>query len=309
MRRSGPGARGLAAAVLVAMTSLAGGAWAQTCSMTVQITPVVVSYDGLLEATATFDVSVSNTSLVTCTDINFGIANTMIGAGGAAGSLPPGLPVGYAARFDLAGLDPLPLSSATADRINVALASLAASATSLPTQVTLRIPPGETLPSNQRSFGFVGYAWWSGDGAPGVVNVTQEAVINVQSSFSLNIAGGGAAATLPFGALATGQTRSVMLNVQASDPYRITMVSTLPNPVPGSLQLVGDPNPAWSIPYTATLGGAAFPISTTTPLIGAAGTTGANTVQMEFAVTIGVVGDVRAGVYREVVTLTIGADP
>lgn len=125
----------------------------------------------------------------------------------------------------------------------------------------------------------------------------------VPTSISVNIAGGGTTTTLDYGALTTGEVRSV--NIEARSNVNYQLQATALNL--GNLTLA-PPYSSWTIPYTATLGGSSLNLTTTTTL-GPFGTTVYAGTAHALAATVGTVGTKRAGIYSDEITIVIQVAP
>ncbi len=127
----------------------------------------------------------------------------------------------------------------------------------------------------------------------------------VQEAFSVNIAGGGLATTVDFGALAANAQRLVMIQARSNLRYNLAVASdnkgvlVLTPPVAGH---------NWSVPYTAALDGQSLNLSgaALTQTITPTTIAGDNHT---LAVTIGDTSKKRAGIYKDVITVEINAVP
>lgn len=125
----------------------------------------------------------------------------------------------------------------------------------------------------------------------------------VPTSISVNIAGGGTTTTLDYGTLTNGEVRSV--NIEARSNVNYQLATTALNL--GNLRLP-TPYSAWSIPYTATLGGSSLNLAGTT-VLGPFGLTTYTGTTRTLAATIGTIGNKRAGIYSDEITVTIQVAP
>lgn len=125
----------------------------------------------------------------------------------------------------------------------------------------------------------------------------------VPTSISVNIAGGGTTTTLDYGALTAGAVRSVNIEARSNVNYQLS--TTALNL--GNLTLA-PPYSSWTIPYTATLGGSSLTLTGTT-VLGPFGQTPYAGTTRTLAATIGTIGNKRAGIYSDEITITIQVAP
>ena len=182
----------------------------------------------------------------------------------------------------------------------------------------ISIPAGQNLSAGAHVVEYLSRGFWDeltntqtcpyGGGSGGAAAVEVKTfTINVQSSMSLNMTGGGVSGLIDFdnqGGLATNASRSTSVRARSSVPYKITMDSAYN----GYLNLNNSPTAIEKIAYTATLGNVA--ISEAAPYIvnTATGTNGLD-LDLPFEVTIGNTANARAGFYKDIITLTIGTPP
>jgi hypothetical protein len=124
---------------------------------------------------------------------------------------------------------------------------------------------------------------------------------------SVNIKGGDLAATLNFGALVKGQQRSIEIQARSNQPYRLDIASDHG----GALVLTpAIPGESWSVPYTAAFAGQRFDLTRPARLANLPPTLPQADASFPLTVTIGEVGQKRAGRYEDVITIAIeGAVP
>jgi hypothetical protein len=129
--------------------------------------------------------------------------------------------------------------------------------------------------------------------------------VNVPSAMALSMAGGSTTGTMDFANnLATDAKQSINLRLRSNTPYRVTMDSSHN----GVLKLNNSPTATDQIAYSATLNGTS--ITEGAPFINTSPTgTGGADVTLPFEVTIGDTSTARAGFYKDVVTVTISANP
>ncbi|KAF0107212.1 MAG: hypothetical protein FD163_577 [Hyphomonadaceae bacterium] len=180
----------------------------------------------------------------------------------------------------------------------------------------ISIPAGQNLSAGAHVVEYLSRGYWEelyntqtcpyGSGGDTAIEV-KTFTINVQSSMSLNMTGGGVTGLIDFdnqGGLATNASRSTSVRARSSVPYKITMDSAYN----GYLNLDNSPTAIEKIAYTAKLGNVA--ISEAAPYIvnTATGTNGLD-LDLPFEVTIGNTANARAGFYKDIITLTIGTPP
>jgi hypothetical protein len=137
--------------------------------------------------------------------------------------------------------------------------------------------------------------------APVAVTYTVERVLSV------NIKGGNSATTLDFGALAKGNQRTIAVQARSNQSYQLDVSSdnrgvlALTPAVPGQI---------WGIPYVASLDGQTLDLSHSVSLQTQPATRPEADASHTLVLTIGEVGQKRAGRYEDVVTISInGALP
>jgi hypothetical protein len=124
--------------------------------------------------------------------------------------------------------------------------------------------------------------------------------MQVESVSMVNVAGGGVGTTVQFGNLATGMTRSLILEARSNTQYKISFASSNS----GHLQL--DPPIAgrvWSIPYRMLVDGSLFDLSQQTYLQGISPVSGQQSHSLTFQI-VNADGK-RAGRYKDVITAKI----
>ena len=124
--------------------------------------------------------------------------------------------------------------------------------------------------------------------------------IAVDAIAMVNVAGGGLATSVQFNTLATGLTRSLILEARSNTEYRITFSSS------NGGNLVLDPpvaGHAWSIPYRMTVDGAIFNLGQKTPLQVNAPVTGQQSHSLKFQILDA--DRKRAGRYKDVIIVRI----
>lgn len=124
--------------------------------------------------------------------------------------------------------------------------------------------------------------------------------IQVESVSMVNLAGGGVGTTVQFGSLATGMTRSLILEARSNTPYKISFTSSNS----GNLQLdPAIPGRDWSVPYRMLVDGSPFDLSRQTYLQGISPVSGQHSHSITFEI-INADGK-RAGRYKDVITARI----
>lgn len=182
----------------------------------------------------------------------------------------------------------------------------------------ITIPAGQNLTAGPHAIEYLSRGFWwelintqtcpygAGTGGSTAIEV-KTFTLNVQSSMSLNMTGGGVSGLIDFdnqGGLSTNAKRAISVRLRSNLPYKISM-SSANN---GYLNLNNAANATEKIAYSATLNGTT--INATTPYVNnsVTGTGGAN-LDWPFEVTIGNTANARAGFYKDVITLTIGTTP
>lgn len=121
---------------------------------------------------------------------------------------------------------------------------------------------------------------------------------------SVNIKGGGTATTVAFGALSQGQQRTVVIESRSNQTYQLDAASDNR----GVLALAPKiPGQNWSIPYTASFAGRPLNLAGTSGLRTLPPTRPESDASFPLTVTIGEVGQKRAGRYEDVITVEIKA--
>ncbi len=130
--------------------------------------------------------------------------------------------------------------------------------------------------------------------------------ISVEPVLRLSLAGGGQGATVDFGEMADGASRVVLLRARTNVGFALTLSSEN-----GGALLLDPPAldaQRWAMPYRVTVSGNA-PVSLDRPrllpITGAATELGGLTLPID--VTLGPSGALRAGTYRDIVTIAIDA--
>ena len=124
---------------------------------------------------------------------------------------------------------------------------------------------------------------------------------------SVNIKGADATATVGFGTLAKGQQRTVEVQTRSNEGYRLEVLSDHR----GVLALTPKvPGQDWTVPYAATLGGRPLDLAGGASLLDSPPTRPESDASHLLTVSIGDVGQKRAGRYEDVITIEIkGALP
>ena len=139
---------------------------------------------------------------------------------------------------------------------------------------------------------------------PALDTATLAVSVTVQRVLSVNIRGGGLATTLSFGALSQGQQRSVAIEARSNESYRLDVTSDHR----GALALTpAVPGREWSVPYAVTFGGQTLDLSGKASLLSLPPTRPESDASHPLTVTIGDVGQKRAGRYEDVITVEITA--
>ena len=119
---------------------------------------------------------------------------------------------------------------------------------------------------------------------------------------SVNLKGGETATTLAFGTLATGEQRSVAIEARSNQTYRLAVSSDNH----GALALTPKiPGQNWSVRYTVALAGRRLDLSDAAALYNLPATRPESDASFPLTVTIGEVGQKRAGRYEDVITVEI----
>ncbi len=122
-----------------------------------------------------------------------------------------------------------------------------------------------------------------------------------QRILAVNIAGA-EQTTLSFGTLAEGQERSVTIQARSNLSYRLDVASDNR----GALVLTPKlPGRDWSVPYSVTLAGQRLDLAAASSLRGLPPTRPEGDASFPLTVTIGAVGEKRAGHYQDVITIEI----
>lgn len=305
MKRPCEYVRWLAALMFVALvSSQATNARAEAC-FTVSTTPVFVMYNPLsaTDSLTQFTVTATN-NCPSDTQIRFGFAKGMVELSGAS-SVLPGYPLGFVSTVHRNSRPEVVIdlntsaSGRTGTTLTLANGQSASRTHTLTIAARQSIAPGSDIP-------FIVYAASPDE----VINLEQVGTLNVVSGFMMTVAGAGSSGLLDFGVLDVDEpVQSVNIHAQATGAYRVTLASEQSGVLRNTAAGAG----SYTLPYAVTLGGAL--ISETTPYQ-ASTTSGTILLDQGTAIlpliidpdTSGVAG-LRAGIYRDILTLTISAEP
>lgn len=295
----------LAAVTIFAAVLGATAAEAQCAQIAAQ--PVFLAYNPLTAGakTADFLVTVRNNSCGTNASIRYGIANGAVDANGNQTSLY-GTPITYSARLFAQG------SPGTSVLLNSSLPSRFEQAVVLSdnqshqTLVTFLVDERQALPADSLNPSFVVFAY----GAEQVTNSAREATVTVTSGYSMTVAGGGSTGLLDYGVLEADEAaKSVTIHTQATGAYRVTLASEQNGVLRNTAVGAG----GYTVPYTATLDGAVLDEITPYQATVSSGTIllAEGTAVLPLVIDLDTSGVValRAGIYRDILTLTISAEP
>jgi hypothetical protein len=119
---------------------------------------------------------------------------------------------------------------------------------------------------------------------------------------SVNLKGGELATTLSFGALAKGQQRTVEIQARGNQSYRLDVSSDHRGVMTLTPRIQGQD---WSVPYMAALAGQNLDLSRGASLRDLPPTRPESDASHPLVITIGEVGQKRAGRYEDVITIEI----
>jgi hypothetical protein len=129
----------------------------------------------------------------------------------------------------------------------------------------------------------------------------------VEQVLSVNIKGAQSTTTLDFGALAKGQQRTVEIQARSNQSYQLNVTSDNNGALALTPKVAGQD---WRVPYTLSLGGQQVDLARTGMLTIQPPTRPEADAGHMLRVTIGDVGQKRAGRYEDVLTIEIkGATP
>lgn len=295
----------LAAVIVFAAICAATGARAQCAQIAAQ--PVFLAYNPLTAGakTADFLVTVRNNSCGANASIRYGIANGAVDANGNQTSLY-GTPITYSARLFAQG------SPGTSVLLNSSLPSRFEQAVVLSdnqshqTLVTFHVDERQALPADSLNPSFVIFAYGAGQ----ATNSGRQATVTVTSGYSMTVAGSGSSGLLDYGVLEPHEAaKSITIHTQATGAYRVSLASEQNGVLRNTATGAGD----YTVPYTATLDGAL--INEMTPFQAAVSsgtillTEGTAILPLVIDLNTSDLSALRAGIYRDVLTLTISAEP
>jgi len=297
---------------LVAATALVTGlgvvSEARARCATVVAQPIILMYNPLTAGAkiADFLITATNNSCGPAVTINYGVANGTVNAAGVVTSLLPGLPLIYTARifesnspgsgifFDNASLD------------SVEKSVVLSNGDSNSTVYTFFLDERQALPTSNLNPPFVIFAYGAGE----VSTSERVASVTVTSGFMMTVAGAGSTGVLDFGVLeASEANKSVNIHAQATGAFRVTLASEQN----GVLRNTADGAGSYTVPYTVTLDGGV--ITEMSPYVAGASSgtilipTGTAILPLEIDLDTSGVSGLRAGIYRDILTLTISAEP
>jgi hypothetical protein len=126
----------------------------------------------------------------------------------------------------------------------------------------------------------------------------------VQRVLSVNIKGADTTTTMGFGVLAKGQQRTVEIQTRSNQSYQLDVSSDHH----GVLALMPKvPGQEWTVPYAATLGGRPLDLAGGASLVDFPPTRPESDASHSLTISIGDVGQKRAGRYEDVITVEIRA--
>ena len=279
---------------------------AQCASVVAQ--PVFLSYNPLTAGAKTTDfiVTVTNNSCGPAVVINYGIASGTVSSAGNVSSLLPGLPISYSASIFRSG------SPSSGILLNNASSALYESPVTLSNGesdsaiFTFLVDERQALPAGSLDPPFVIFAYGAGQ----VTNNERVASVAVSSGFMMTVAGVGGTGLLDFGVLEADEaTQSINIHAQATGAYRVTLASEQDGVLRNTAVGAG----SYTVPYTVTLGGAVITEMTPYQAAASSGTIllsqGTAILPLIIDLNTSGVSALRAGIYRDILTLTISAEP
>jgi hypothetical protein len=294
-----------AALLTVLMGAIPATAAKAQCA-SVSTTPVFVSYDPLSasDSLTQFTVTVTNNTCGPNTEIRFGFAKGPVNLDGTSSVLPA-----YALDFNavvyrnvapgvITRLDTF-VPGRTQTIVTLSNGQSQSRVHTLDIAARQVIEPGSEIP-------FVVYAF----SADQLTNVEHSGTLNVQSGFMLSVAGAGSSGLMDFGVLEADEpAQSINIHAQATEAYRITLASE----EDGVLRNTAVGAGSHTVPYVVTLAGVAITELTPYQAPTASGTIllTQGTAILPLAIDLDTSGlsGLRAGTYRDILTLTISAEP
>jgi len=297
----------VAAIVIAAGFGVAASANAQCATIAAQ--PVVLAYNPLTAGVETTDflITVTNNSCGSGVTINYGVANGMVSTTGSVSSLLPGLPLDFfTARITNPADSSVNLFLQASSPYKLVSSAVLSNGQSQSTLYNFAMAPRQHLPAVNLNPPFVVYAYGAGQ----VTNSEQAANVTVTSGFLMTVAGVGGTGRIDFGVLEAAEAvQSVNIHAQATGAYRVAIQSEQD----GVLRNTATGADSYTVQYSVTLGGVL--INELTPYQAA---TASGTILLDGGTAIlplvidldtsGVAG-LRAGIYRDILTLTISAEP
>ena len=290
-------------AVIALLTGWGAATGASAQCATISAQPVFLAYNPLTAGAKTVDflITATNNTCGNGAQLNYGFANGHINAGGSQISLLP--PLNYSAMLIAPTIGPRILLNIPSPQ-RVQLGVNLANGQSHQTTVRFQVDPRQALPANNLNASFVIFVYGVGQ----VRSIDKQATVTVTSGYTMTVGGVGGTGLLDFGVLEADEVvKSVSIHAQATGAYRVTLASEQD----GVLRNTATGAGSHTVPYAVTLGGA--PINELTPYQAA---TASGTILLAQGTAIlplindldtsGVAG-LRAGIYRDILTLTISA--
>jgi len=296
----------VAAIAFAAGVGVAAETRAQCATVVAQ--PVVLAYNPLTAGAKTTDflITATNNTCGAGVTITYGVAKGTVNAVGVVTSLWPGLPVSYAARIFQSGSPGSGIFLNNADLDSAERSVVLSNGDSNSTLYTFFMDERQALPASILDPPFVIFAYGAGQ----VSNSERMASVTVTSGFLMTVAGVGSTGLLDFGVLEAAEAvQSVNIHTQATGAYRVTLASEQD----GVLRNTAIGAGSYAVPYDVTLGGVPINELTSYQVATASGTIllAQGTAILPLIIdldTSGVAG-LRAGIYRDILTLTISAEP
>ena len=293
-----------------ALVTVVGGVMtappAQAQCASVSVTPLIVTYNPLAasDSLTNFTVTVTNNTCGPNTEIKYGFAKGPVNIDLTSSVLPA-----YPLDFDAivyrsvapTVITRLDTSSPGRTGTTVILSNGQSQSRVHVLDIAARqlIATGSEIP-------FVVYAHSAGQ----VTNSEQTGTLNVQSGFMMSVAGAGSSGLMDFGVLEADEAvQSINIHAQATEAYRVTLASE----ENGVLRNTAVGAESYTLPYVVTLAGQV--ISELSPYQGstASGTIllpqGTEILPLTIDLDTTGVSGLRAGIYRDFLTLTIAPEP
>lgn len=271
----------------------------------VSATPVFVTYDPLSasDSLTQFTVTVTNNTCGPNTEIRFGFAKGPVNNDGTS-SVLPAYPLDFTAIVyrNVAPGVITRLDTITPGRTQTIVTL--SNGQSQSRVHTLNIAARQLIATGSE-IPFVVYALSADD----LTNVEHTGTLNIQSGFMISVGGAGSTGLMDFGVLQADEPAlSINIHAQATEAYRITLTSE----ENGVLRNTAVGAGSHTVPYLVTLAGQAITELTAYQASTASGTIllSQGTAILPLAIDLDTSGlsGLRAGIYRDILTLTIAAE-